>query len=662
MADLEGREASGCSQPPRAGTLRRYDSHFHKRHIVLEVQDACYSVRTSHGRKQILDRISLIAEAGESMALMGPSGAGKTTFLDFMSMGLKGGKATGRVTLNGRPLTFEMFRQHAVYVEQYDTHWAFLTCQETMRYAAALYVPGNRVEQRERVEQIMLKLGLNECKDAYAGNKFFKGMSGGQKKRLTLGMALLKAPVLMLLDEPTSGLDAASTASVMQALKDMCRECNLIAVATIHQPSTEVFMGFRNVMFMANGRTAYCGGTADVAAYCASIGKPLPPETNPADFFLEITNSEFAGRAAVDSIVQSWGNRHVKPPSGVAEPLPRGIRPQSRRQLGTIFSRQSLLSVRDPTLYVGRMGMFIVCNVFFAVIYWKARQKEQQYVNPHFFLIGWFIAIPTLLSVIVVFAQNEEFHLVKKEIKNGLLKTGAYLVASTLLTIPYMLVLSLCSLGLPAVVAGWQLSVLPSQIGIFALTLWCFEQMGKFMGVSFPNPMIGALAMMGLWFASFLFMGSFLQEEFIIDPLQILMKVLPLKWTHSSIAYSEFIGTTWPDAELSSESPVGFVCPGIPDMVCSGHTGEQVLRTLSLSFSDATPHDPRWESVIHLVCIGFAFKILMIVVVLYKSRVTSPIKYEGLDADLEAEDDVSSSGSDSDMSPTDGYRPVPTSS
>eukprot|EP00928_Gymnodinium_smaydae_P025790 TRINITY_DN20444_c0_g1_i1.p1 TRINITY_DN20444_c0_g1~~TRINITY_DN20444_c0_g1_i1.p1 ORF type:complete len:551 (-),score=86.94 TRINITY_DN20444_c0_g1_i1:136-1788(-) len=549
-----------------------------------------------------------------------------------------------------------MFRQHAVYVEQYDTHWAFLTCLETMRYAAALYVPGNRLEQRERVAHIMTKLGLNECKDAYAGNKFFKGMSGGQKKRLTLGMALLKAPVLMLLDEPTSGLDAASTASVMQALKDMCAECNLIAIATIHQPSTEVFMGFRNVMFMANGRTAYCGKTADVAAYCKSIDKPLPAETNPADFFLEITNSEFAGRAAVDSIVKKWQNRHVKPPSGVAGPLPKGIKPQTRKQLGTIFTRQALLSVRDPTLYVGRMGMFLVCNIFFAVIYWKARAKEQQYVNPRFFLIGWFIAIPTLLSVIVVFATSEEFHLVKKEIKNGLLKTGAYLLSSSLLTIPYMIVLSVFSLAIPALIADWQMDGLPSHIFIFALTLWCFEQMGQLMGVLFSNPMLGALAMMGLWFLSFLFMGSFLQEQFIIDPLQIFMKILPLKWTVESIAYAEFIDTTWPDAELSADSPSGFVCPGIPDMICSGHTGEQVLRTLSLSFSNASPDDERAHAAVVIFSIGAIFKVLMTTIVLYKSRVTSPIKYEADDAEEESSD----SSESEERSMKDGFIPVRT--
>jgi ABC-type multidrug transport system ATPase subunit len=620
------------------GTLRRYDSHFHKKHCVLEVRDASFTVGTPKGPKRILSNINFVAESGSSYALMGPSGAGKTTLLELLTLGLKGGKAVGSVTLNNQKLTFETFRRQAVYVEQYDTHWAFLTCKETMQYAARLYIPGDRFEQEERVSHVMTKLGLNECANTYAGNQFFKGMSGGQKKRLTLGMALLKAPVLLVLDEPTSGLDATSTDSVMKALKDMCKECNLIAIATIHQPSTEVFMGFSEVMFMANGRTAYCGKTSEVGAYCESIGKRPPPHTNPADWFIDLINSEFAGRDAVDEIVHAWGNKHQTSQRRELSKLPPGVRPRTRHQLWTIFSRQFLLSLRDPTLYLGRMGAFLIANVFFAFVFWKTRPLEQRYVEPKFYLVGWFVGVPTLLSVVVVFATNEEFHLVRKEIKNGMLKTGGYLLCTTFLTVPYMIILSFFALYVPAVIADWDVrpSAILEPILTFALTLWSFEAMGQFIGVTFKNAMVGMLAMMGLWFCTFLFMGSFLQEEFIIWPFRILVRSFPLYWTMRALSYQVFFDTEWHGAVDTELSPTGFYCPDIPipkQYLCWGRTGKQVLTRLSHIYSDATPHDERFDCILAICCIGAFFKLCNILVVVLSSRQVSEIHDECSDSE-----------------------------
>lgn len=637
-------ESESCDEesPALGYELRSFSTHFHKKNVVLEVRDASFQVQTRKGPKWILDDMNLVAESGESYALMGPSGAGKTTFLELMTLGLTGGKISGRVTLNNKQLTFESFRRQAVYVEQYDTHWAFLTCRETMLYAARLYIPGDREEQEERVEHVMEKLGLLECANAYAGNKFFKGMSGGQKKRLTLGMALLKAPVLMLLDEPTSGLDAASTASVMTALKDMCKECNLIAIATIHQPSTEVFMGFSRVMFMANGRTAYCGETSKVAEYCATIGHPLPPHTNPADFFIELVNSEFAGREAVEDIVKAWGRKHVKPPSLRVGPLPRGILAQNRQQIFTVLSRQALLSIRDPTLYLGRMGAFLIANSFFAMIYWMARPLHQEYAKPKFYLVGWFIAVPTLFALIVVFAANEEFILARKEIKNGMLKTGCYLFSSTFLTMPYMLLLSCFAILVPAIIADhpFTLDSVGVSVVIFAICLWTFESMGQFIGVLFKNTMAGMLAMMFIWFTCFLFMGSFLQAENTILPFGFFMLVLPLKWTCMAMSFNVFSDSEWEGAVLTEDNSKGFVCPNMPAMNCYGKTGTQVLTSLAMDFSDVSPDDRTWECALWIALCGSFFKALHIGVVYWSSRVVSEMTYDGDDSSSSDDEDV----------------------
>jgi ABC-type multidrug transport system ATPase subunit len=123
---------------------------------------------------------------------MGPSGAGKTVLISTLTLDALFGKATGSVTLNGVPLTDEIFKQHAYVVVQKDKLWPYLTCRETMRYAAELYAVGDGIDNV--VDTIIDKLGLRICCDTRNAR-----LSGGQQRRLSLGLALLKNPTLLFL-------------------------------------------------------------------------------------------------------------------------------------------------------------------------------------------------------------------------------------------------------------------------------------------------------------------------------------------------------------------------------------------------------------------------------------------------------------------------------
>ena len=130
--------------------------------VKLEVHRCNFGVKTKQGMRTIVDDLSLSVESGEVLAIMGPSGAGKTTFLELMTLQLPGARATGTVTLNGKPLTINAFHEHCCLAEQYDSHWAFLTCQEIMQFTAELTVKEPRARQ-ERTHLIMEHLGLLEC-------------------------------------------------------------------------------------------------------------------------------------------------------------------------------------------------------------------------------------------------------------------------------------------------------------------------------------------------------------------------------------------------------------------------------------------------------------------------------------------------------------------
>jgi ABC-type multidrug transport system ATPase subunit len=140
------------------------------------------------------------------LAIMGPSGAGKTTLISTLTLDAFYGKPNGSVTLNGVPITNSIFKEHCYVVVQHDKHWPYLTCRETLQYAAELYEVAAKEDVDAIVNEIIQKMGLNACADTRNAR-----LSGGQRRRLSIGIALLKQPTLLFLDEPTSGLDAGKS-------------------------------------------------------------------------------------------------------------------------------------------------------------------------------------------------------------------------------------------------------------------------------------------------------------------------------------------------------------------------------------------------------------------------------------------------------------------
>ena len=159
------------------------------------------------------------------------------------------GKAHGSLRLDGQPFTPALYKQHCAFVAQHDSHAAFLTAREHLAISTSLYqhqlVPAERAAA---VDELLEHMGLTSCQHTRAGNELVRGLSGGQKRRLSLAVALSKNPALIFLDEPTSGLDAAAAASIMTFLKESASVKRTAILCTIHQPSALVFAGFHKVL------------------------------------------------------------------------------------------------------------------------------------------------------------------------------------------------------------------------------------------------------------------------------------------------------------------------------------------------------------------------------------------------------------------------------
>ena len=162
-------------------------------------------------------------EAGQMMAIMGSSGAGKTTVLDIIASKTKAGKVEGEVLVNGEKYSKSHFKRISGYVDQEDTLIASLTVRETVMYAARLRLPSSIpfAEKLRRVQAVLKALRIDHVAERTIGSKTARGISGGEKRRVTIACELVTTPSILFLDEPTSGLDAYSAFVAVETLRNL---------------------------------------------------------------------------------------------------------------------------------------------------------------------------------------------------------------------------------------------------------------------------------------------------------------------------------------------------------------------------------------------------------------------------------------------------------
>lgn len=241
--------------------------------------------------KNILTNVSGSITGG-FWAIMGASGGGKTTLLSTLSLRLDPTymDITGEFRLNGREYSRNVLKAMSAYVMQDDLLHAELTVEETLNYAAQLRMgAGTSLETRtKRINEVIKLMGIEHCRHVIIGNSRRKGISGGERKRVSVAMELLNHPKLIFLDEPTSGLDSTTALSVCEALKNLSDIGECTVVCTIHQPQPKIFSLFDNLILMKKGTIVYQGAAKKVNAFLKEIGHPVPEDLSVADHILEV--------------------------------------------------------------------------------------------------------------------------------------------------------------------------------------------------------------------------------------------------------------------------------------------------------------------------------------------------------------------------------------
>ncbi|KAH7568028.1 hypothetical protein JRO89_XS07G0218100 [Xanthoceras sorbifolium] len=249
---------------------------------------AIEDVKSSDEDKYILHGITGSVHPGEVLALMGPSGGGKTTLLNLLSGRVK--LDSGTITYNDQPYT-KSLKKRIGFVMQDDVAFPHLTVKETLTYAALLRLPNNltTLQKKERATSVITELGLERCQNTIVGGKFVRGVSGGERKRVCIGNEILLNPSILFLDEPTSGLDSTAALRIGQMLHTIA-EAGKTVITTIHQPSSRLFGMFDKLILLGKGSSIYSGKASEAMPYFSSIGCSPLISMNPAEFLIDLAN------------------------------------------------------------------------------------------------------------------------------------------------------------------------------------------------------------------------------------------------------------------------------------------------------------------------------------------------------------------------------------
>jgi ABC-type multidrug transport system ATPase subunit len=308
------------------GSGKGYQGFLHlnpdKTKISFEFNDL--SLILNNGTR-IIDRVTGRVRAGKMTAIMGPSGCGKTTMLNVLRDKAGYGVIGGRLTVNGEFDSIEPFKRIVGFVPQEDIMHSELSVEEAITFASLLKNKFS-VSTKSRLamaEEVIDVLGLTKCRHSVIGDQEIRGVSGGQRKRVSIALEIVGNPSICFLDEPTSGLDSTTSIELIATLKKMC-DNGMTIVMVIHQPRYEIFNMIDDILFMGqNGRPVYLGASGDCLGYFNGIGFPCPQMKSPADHFLDVMSGSVQHATKSDFSTQDlsdwWEERNDNdppPPAG----------------------------------------------------------------------------------------------------------------------------------------------------------------------------------------------------------------------------------------------------------------------------------------------------------------------------------------------------------
>lgn len=531
--------------------------------IMLTMKDLNYYVGGKKNddksqRKQILFDINLQFQPDAMVALMGPSGAGKTTLLNVLT-GRAGGERTGYVIAGDRRVSPRLLKQYSCYIPQDDLLLGALTPRETLEFTAELRLRQTFSHEKKTVliNAILEEMSLTDCADVQIGNEYFRGISGGQRKRTSIAMELVTRPNLLFVDEPTSGLDSKTSLDVIRLLSGLAHRGRTIIVS-IHQPSPRLFNAFDLLLLMDNGRVAFYGTIESSLRYFSSLGVPVPEDENPPNFYLEVLESPpdtiksfgMVWRERGDGFSPKWVELSQDVLEGAEDEGDRdSVDPKYRttmaHQFKVLLRRTYKTQFSDPTQLRRRMFATIFNTLLTTTMYWQVENDQKgtrDLIGALFFLVLSMPLQALFRNAITYFVEK---NVLLREYQNGSFRLVCYYAAYVVLVLVVQALVCFLAAAVTQSVVGlrkgidhfvvvWYVSFV-SSVG--------FAGMGYMIGAYMEELPMAVSVVNRVMLPLTIYIGYFISPDGMVNSLKWIYWINPMAYSFAALLVNQFKNT-----------------------------------------------------------------------------------------------------------------------
>ncbi|KAK6120682.1 hypothetical protein DH2020_045580 [Rehmannia glutinosa] len=498
----------------------------------------CPALKQGNNTKSILKNVNCEAKPGELTAIAGPSGAGKTTLLEILAGMIVPFRVSGHVLVNDLPMNVTHFRRVSGYVTQDEALFPLLTVEETLTYSARLRLNAGCNENVGTIVRELLKeLGLEHIAGVRVGN----GISGGEKRRLSIGVDLVHDPAVLLLDEPTSGLDSASALHVMSLLKSMALHQRKTIVVTIHQPGFRILDLLDQLILLADGAVLHNGSLHLLDERLKSAGHAIPRHVNVLEFAIDVSElSPHKDDSDDNFVVACVSNQAVEYEKNILycnSPF-REVLILSQRFSSNVF--------RTKQLFAARTTQALLAGIVLGTIFIDAfgddskRKKAQNQIG--FFAFSLTFLMSSTTEALPIFLQ--ERRILMRETSRGAYRISSYVIANTLVFLPFLFLVSL----LYAAPVYWLVGLRRDVDGFlyFVLLVWMIVLASNAFVACFsalvPDFITGMSLIAGIMGSFFLFSGYFVSKDAIPKYWNFMQYLSLFKYPFECFMINEFGG------------------------------------------------------------------------------------------------------------------------
>ncbi|KAF8402808.1 hypothetical protein HHK36_010899 [Tetracentron sinense] len=629
---------------------------FRRKNMLGAAADSVETDSNFFNTKTLLNDISGEAREGEILAVLGASGSGKSTLIDALANRIAKGSLKGSVTLNGEALESRLLKVISAYVMQDDLLFPMLTVEETLMFSAEFRLPRSLSKSKKtaRVQALIDQLGLRSAAKTVIGDEGHRGVSGGERRRVSIGIDIIHDPIILFLDEPTSGLDSTSAFMVVKVLQRIAQSGSIV-IMSVHQPSYRILGLLDRLIFLSRGQTVYSGSPASLPLFFAQFGHPMPENENRTEFSLDLIRELEGSPGGTKSLIEfnkSWQSmKH--PPShesdrkrlslkdaisasiskgklvsgatndtSVTSSVPTFANP-FWIEMAVISKRTMLNSRRMPELFGIRLGAVLVTGFILATMFWQLDNSPKGVQERlGFFAFAMSTTFYTCADALPVFLQ--ERYIFMRETAYNAYRRSSYVLSHSLVAIPSLIFLSISF----AATTFWAVGLSGGFSGFFFFFLiifasfWAGNSFVTFLSGVVSHVMLGYTVVVAILAYFLLFSGFFITRD-RIPPYWIWFHYISLvKYPYEGVLQNEFddpIKCFVRGVQIFDNTPLG----AFPDPM-KIKLLQSLSNTLGMTITSSTcvttgtnilkqqgiTDISKWNCLLITVALGFFFRIL----------------------------------------------------